>query len=42
MLSPEHFKQQRKGGTLQHQVPLDIKFSVMYDESIEGEEDSDY
>lgn len=37
VLSPQHFKlnKARNGKVVESQIPLDIKFSLVYDESIQ-------
>lgn len=36
ILSPAHFKMNSKGGRMmESNIPLDIKFSLVYDESLE-------
>lgn len=39
VLSPQHFKMQKKGKVVESQIPLDIKFSLVYDESVQDLED---
>eukprot|EP00347_Sterkiella_histriomuscorum_P006652 403351950 len=43
VLSPEHFRidRMRNGRVMESQIPLDIKFSLVYDESIQDIEQSD-